>query len=66
MSAPALPAEVARLLRDARDWNAYAARLNAKAIAAGVVDAATVEANRERSAAATAALIARHARRRGA
>lgn len=49
----------AQLLTDADRWNEYADRMNAKAIAAGIVDAEIVAANRRRSQLARAELLAR-------
>ena len=44
--------ELARLLDDAQAWNAYADRMNAKALAAGLVTADELERNRQAAQAA--------------
>ena len=48
--------ELARLLADADAWNAYADRINAKALAAGLVTAEELERNRRASQAVLARL----------
>ena len=54
----AVSPERARLIADAEAWNAYAAGMNAKAVAAGLVTAAEIERNRQVSQAALARLSA--------
>jgi hypothetical protein len=54
--------ELAQLLADAEAWNAWAVRMNAKAIASGLVTAEEIERSRQASQAALAALTARWAR----
>ena len=45
-------AAIARMLDDARRWNAYAERMNAKALAAGLVTAEELERHRRECQAA--------------
>ena len=51
--------DLTRLLEDAERWNAYAAKMNAKALAAGIVTAEQLERDRQASQAALARLRAR-------
>ena len=53
--------ELARLLADAAAWNAYADRINAKALAAGLVTAEELERSRKECQAAIRALRERAA-----
>ena len=48
----AVTPERAQLLEDARRWNEWAAKMNAKAIAAGIVTAEQVERDRQATQAA--------------
>lgn len=59
MAAPTLPPERAQFLEDVDLWQAYAGAMNDKAVAAGIVSRATVEANRRRTEAAQRALLSR-------
>lgn len=52
-----LSTELAQLVSDAQAWNRWASRINAKALAAGLVTAETLEANRQASRGASARLI---------
>ncbi len=54
--------DLARRVADAEGWNAYAARMNAKALAAGLVTTDELARNRQASQAALAALTARAVR----
>ena len=49
-------AAIARMLDDARRWNDWAERMNAKALAAGLVTAEELERNRQAAEAAIARL----------
>ena len=51
--------DLTRLLEDAERWNAYAAKMNAKALAAGIVTAEQLERDRQASQAALARLTSR-------
>ena len=51
--------DLARLLEDAERWNAYAAKMNAKALAAGIVTAEQLARDWQASEAALARLRAR-------
>ena len=51
--------DLARLLEDAERWNAYAAKMNAKALAAGIVTAEQLERDRQATEANLARLRAR-------
>ena len=51
--------DLTRLLEDAERWNAYAAKMNAKALAAGIVTAEQLERDRATTEANLARLRAR-------
>ena len=55
---PTLAEGLTQLLEDAERWNAYAARMNAKALAAGIVTAEQLQQDRQASEAALARLRA--------